>query len=75
MRDSNGIGSARVDVTAGANTVDSTSLDEVFCSVDPLDAEFLHIKDTGPAYNIDGVGNNAGAYPSCAAPVKKWDLF
>ncbi len=72
-------------VGAGTGTVvrvsgssDTDDLDAVFCTLEPaIYTSFLHIKPTGPAFQIDGV-NNAGARSVCPVPasaVQDWTLY
>lgn len=64
-------------VTRGGNSVDTNDLDAVFCSLDEQDPLFLNIKNTGPAYHIQGTGN-AGSKGVCGetpTSVTNWALF
>jgi len=67
----------RLNVTAGTDSEVATSLVGIFCSTNSLDADFLNILTNGPAFNIDGASNNAGAFPSCAPSLsaENWLLF
>jgi len=64
-------------VTRGGSSVDTTDLDAVYCSLDEMDPLFLNIKNTGPAYHIQG-SNNAGSKGVCGespTSVEHWVLF
>jgi hypothetical protein len=64
-------------VARGGNSIDTNDPDAVFCSLDEVGPLFLNIKNTGPAYHIQGT-NNAGSKGVCGEPptaVKNWALF
>jgi hypothetical protein len=64
-------------IVHGGGSVLGASIIDVYCNAfDELNANFLLIKDTGPAFMIDG-SNNAGAFPACVAPsaVGDWMLY
>ncbi len=64
-------------VTRGGNSIDTNDPDAVFCSLDELDPLFLNIKNTGPAYHIQGT-TNAGSKGVCGetpTSIENWALF
>lgn len=63
----------RQNVAAGANSVSTSTASDVVCSLIVANADFLKIKTTGPAFNIDGASSNAGApRGTCSSAVDGW---
>jgi hypothetical protein len=64
-------------ITHGGGSVQNAQIVEVYCDAfDEFDSEYLFIKLTGPAYQIDG-STSAGAFPACIAPssIEDWSIY